>query len=54
MPAIPAAKVTVVTVKPADVPLPAGYVSQTAEFAQVEVRARVSGFAQRLYAEAGR
>jgi len=52
MPAMPPPEVTVVTVKPADVPLPLEYVGQTAGSREVEVRARVSGILlKRLYAE---
>lgn len=49
---MPPPEVTVVTVKPADVPLPLEYVGQTAGSREVEVRARVSGILlKRLYAE---
>lgn len=52
MPAMPPPEVTVVTVKPADVPLPLEYVGQTAGSREVEVRARVSGILlKRLYVE---
>ncbi len=49
---MPQPEVTVVTVKPAYVPLPLEYVGQTAGSREVEVRARVSGILlKRLYAE---
>ena len=51
-PAMPPSEVTIVTVKPKDVPLTLEYVGQTAGSREVEVRARVSGILlKRLYVE---
>lgn len=51
-PAMPPPEVTIVTVKPNDVPLTLEYVGQTAGSREVEVRARVSGILlKRLYVE---
>lgn len=51
-PTMPPPEVTIVTVKPNDVPLTLEYVGQTAGSREVEVRARVSGILlKRLYVE---
>ena len=46
-PAMPPPEVTIVTVKPNDVPLTLEYVGQTAGSREVEVRARVTGILQK-------